>query len=152
MNPNFVFDPLAFSCWSFDYLELWYIYVLIVAKILFFLATHFPSHVDLFSLSSITLKMSWKITFTARYVACGAIVTRSNVVYHLCFYSKNIGSSTLVLLQKFDFETSKLPLPSKQEAHPVVWKYNPSFFIVYLHRINPCQDFEISEDRRYSSS
>ena len=66
-------------------------------------------------------------------------------------HSEDIGSHTLVLLLAFNFSTSNVnPLPSGQEQHPVVWKYDLSFPIVYFLRLNvelnPCQDFEISED------
>lgn len=53
---------------------------------------------------------------------------------YLYFYSENIGSRTLELLLAFDFATSSVyPLPSRQEQHPVVWKYDLSFPL-YIYR------------------
>ena len=65
-------------------------------------------------------------------------------MYRLYFHSDGIGSRTLVLLLVFDFSPSNVqPSPSRQERHPVVWKYDLSFSIVYFQSLNPCQDYKI---------
>jgi hypothetical protein len=107
-------------------------------------ALNFASHSNQYHLNNLKMSVERKITFTARYVARWC--QRVQFMYHLRFHS-DIGSRTLVLLLAFDFSTSNVyPLPSRQEQHSVVWKYDLSFSIVYFQRFNPCQDSEISED------
>ena len=60
---------------------------------------------------------------------------------HVCFH-RGIGSRTLVVLLVFNFSTSNVN--SRQvENHPVVWKYDLSFSVVYFQRLNSGQNNEI---------
>ena len=103
----------------------------------YYIISHLTSIQYHLSNLKMAVELSRTLTFT-RYVAHWC--QREQFVYtNLCFHSKDIGSRTLVLLLAFNFSTSNVnPLPSRQEQHPVVWKYGLSFSIVYFQGLNPC--------------